>query len=39
MALDPHLAGVLQQLAAANRKSTAEGTPEEGRAGYLALKI
>lgn len=37
MALDPHLAGVLQQLAAANKKSTAEGTPEEGRAGYLAL--
>ena len=37
MALDPHLAGVLQQLAAANRKATADGTPEEGRAGYLAL--
>jgi acetyl esterase len=39
MPLDPHLAGVLQMLAAANKKSTAEGTPEEGRAGYLALTI
>jgi len=37
MALDPHLAGTLQMLAAAKAKPTAEGTPEEGRAGYLAL--
>ena len=37
MSLDPHLAGVLQMMAAANRKPTAEGSPEEGRAGYLAL--
>lgn len=37
MPLDPHLAGVLQMLAAANHKPTADGTPKEGRAGYLAL--
>lgn len=37
MPLDPHLAGVLQMLAAANKKPTYAGTPEEGRAGYLAL--
>lgn len=37
MPLDPHLAGVLQMLAAANHKPTSEGTPDEGRAGYLAL--
>ncbi|MBS0318043.1 MAG: alpha/beta hydrolase [Proteobacteria bacterium] len=37
MPLDPHLAGVLQMMAAAGRKPTYEGTPEEGRAGYLAL--
>lgn len=39
MPLDPHLAGVLQMMAAAGRKPTAEGTPAEGRAGYLALTV
>lgn len=39
MALDPHLAAALQMLAAAKAKPTAEGTPEEGRAGYLALTV
>lgn len=37
MPLDPHLAGVLQMMAASGRKPTSEGTPAEGRAGYLAL--
>ena len=37
MPLDPHLAGVLQMMAATGAKPIAEGTPEEGRAGYLAL--
>jgi acetyl esterase len=39
MPLDPHLAGVLQMMAAAGRKPTSEGTPAEGRAGYLALTL
>ncbi len=39
MPLDPHLAGVLRMLADAGRKPTYMGTPEEGRAGYLALTI
>lgn len=39
MPLDPHLAGVLKMLADAGRKPTYQGTPEEGRAGYLALTI
>lgn len=39
MPLDPHLAGVLKMLADAGRKPTYLGTPEEGRAGYLALTI
>ena len=39
MPLDPHLAGVLQMMAAAGKKPTSEGTPEEGRAGYLAFTI
>ena len=37
MPLDPQLAGVLQMMAAARAKPISEGTPEEGRAGYLAL--
>lgn len=37
MPLDPHLAGVLQMIAAAGRKPTWQGSAEEGRAGYLAL--
>ncbi|WP_326539188.1 alpha/beta hydrolase [Pseudorhodoferax sp.] len=39
MPLDPHLAGVLQMMAAAGKKPTSEGTPAEGRAGYLALTV
>lgn len=39
MPLDPHLAGVLQMLADAGRKPTYMGTPEEGRAGYIALTV
>lgn len=39
MPLDPHLAGVLQMMAAAGRRPTSEGTPAEGRAGYRALTI
>lgn len=39
MPLDPHLAGVLQMMAAAGKKPTAEGTPADGRAGYLAFTI
>lgn len=39
MPLDPHLAGVLQMMAASGRKPTCEGTPAEGRAGYRALTI
>ncbi|KQP05161.1 alpha/beta hydrolase [Pseudorhodoferax sp. Leaf265] len=39
MPLDPHLAGVLQMMAATGRKPTSEGTPAEGRAGYLALTL
>ena len=39
MPLDPHLAGVLQMLADAGRKPTWMGTPEEGRAGYIALTV
>jgi len=39
MPLDPHLAGVLKMLVEAGRKPTYMGTPEEGRAGYLALTI
>ena len=37
MPLDPHLAGVLQMMAGSGAKPIAEGTPEEGRAAYLAL--
>lgn len=37
MPLDPHLAGVLQMMAASGAKPIHESTPEEGRAGYLAL--
>lgn len=37
MPLDPHLAGVLQMMAAAGRPPTSEGTPQDARAGYLAL--
>ncbi len=37
MPLDPHIAGVLQMLVNSGRKPTWEGTPDEGRAGYLAL--
>lgn len=37
MPLDPYLAGVLQMMAGSGAKPIAEGTPEEGRAGYLAL--
>ncbi|MBO9647847.1 MAG: alpha/beta hydrolase [Variovorax sp.] len=37
MPLDPHLAGVLQMMAGSGAKPVADGTPEEGRAGYLAL--
>ncbi|WHZ13078.1 MAG: Esterase/lipase [Burkholderiaceae bacterium] len=39
MPLDPHLAGVLQMMAAAGRKPTWEGTAQEARAGYLALSV
>jgi acetyl esterase len=39
MPLDPHLAGVLQMMAATGKKPTSEGTPAEGRAGYLALTV
>ncbi|RCW76474.1 alpha/beta hydrolase [Pseudorhodoferax soli] len=39
MPLDPHLAGVLQMMAASGKKPTSEGTPAEGRAGYLALTV
>ena len=39
MPLDPHIAGVLQMLAAAGRKPTYEGTVDEGRAGFLALTV
>lgn len=37
MPLDPHLAGLLQMMAAAGRRPTYEGTVAEGRAAYLAL--
>lgn len=37
MALDPHLAGVLEMMATSGAKPIHEGTPEEGRAAYLAL--
>jgi acetyl esterase len=37
MPLDPHIAGVLQMLAAGGRKPTHESTPEEARLGYLAF--
>lgn len=37
MPLDPHLAAVLQMIAGSRAKPIAEGTPEEGRAAYLAL--
>lgn len=36
MPLDPHLAGALQMLADSGAKPLHEGTPEEGRAFYLA---
>ena len=39
MPLDPHLAGVLQMMAAAGKPPTSEGTPHDGRAGYLALTV
>ena len=39
MPLDPHLAGVLKMMADAGKKPTYEGTPAEGRTGYLALTI
>lgn len=37
MPLDPHLAGILQMMAASGAKPIHESTPEESRAGYLAL--
>ena len=37
MPLDSHLAGVLQMMAASGAKPIHESTPEESRAGYLAL--
>ncbi|MBB1601987.1 alpha/beta hydrolase [Variovorax sp. UMC13] len=37
MPLDPHIAGVLQMMAASGAKPIHESTPEESRAGYLAL--
>jgi acetyl esterase len=37
MSLDPHLAGVLQMIAAAGNKPTHESTPQEARAGYRAF--
>lgn len=37
MPLDPHLAGVLQMMASSGAKPIHESTPEESRAGYLAL--
>lgn len=37
MPLDTHLAGVLQMMAASGAKPIHESTPEESRAGYLAL--
>lgn len=39
MSLDPHLAGVLQMMAGSGAKPIYEGSPEEGRAGYLALTV
>jgi len=39
MPLDPHLASVLKMLAAAGRKPTYMGTPDEARAGYFALTV
>ncbi|MGB3071295.1 MAG: alpha/beta hydrolase [Ottowia sp.] len=39
MALDPHISGVLQMLANAGSKRSHEGTPDEARAGYLALTV
>ena len=36
MSLDPHIAGAMQLLAEAGAKPLHEGTPEEGRAFYLA---
>lgn len=37
MPLDPHLAAVLQMMAGAGAKPIHESSPEEARAGYLAL--
>jgi acetyl esterase len=37
MPLDPHLAEALQMMAASGAKPLHEGTPEEGRAAYLAM--
>jgi len=37
MPLDPHLTGVLQMMATSGARPIAQGTPEQGRAGYLAL--
>lgn len=37
MPLDPHLAGVLQMMASSGAKPLHEGSPDEGRAAYLAL--
>ncbi|MBS0341030.1 MAG: alpha/beta hydrolase [Proteobacteria bacterium] len=39
MSLDPHLAGVLQMMAGSGAPPVHQGTPEQGRAGYLALTI
>ncbi|AOZ04130.1 alpha/beta hydrolase [Cupriavidus sp. USMAHM13] len=39
MALDPHLAGALQMMTGAGARPLHEGSPEEGRAAYLALTI
>lgn len=39
MSLDPHLAGVLQMIAAAGNKPTHESTLEEARAGYRAFTV
>lgn len=37
MPLDPYIAGVLQMIAEPGRKPVHESTPDEARAGYLAL--
>ena len=39
MPLDPHIAGVLQMLASTGAKPLHEGTPQEGRAAYLAMTL